>query len=427
MNDLACTRTKPEARDTAPALGYLVWTKMHFGLLGHRRLGEMIEHTLHNEARTDEERIVAHHVGEVRDTIRALKKRGVTRLRTGISWAEWEEPGGKEWISHYIREYAKHFELLACFAYTPHRLGVRRSTNTRPRRLASYADSLYDVLSALASCLHAVELHNEWDLVTDWDRTHDPDMSAFSAMIAGGALVARSFGLPVVLGGPSGINEKTLAELGTFARSGLASLVDVIGFHNLRGTWSDHSPPLSLPEQVLRIRDALDVDIEPDAFVRQTVRILGHARPEVRDSARHGLLQFGTSGLQEVWLTEYGFPVHCTEPHHVHEEHERIQVALFAHADELVRRGLLDRAYWYTLKDSSDPSVRLVTTGWEDVLQHHFGDSDESGRARILGTLLERGGAAAVREYASRIDAQKLVAEASLARKMPQMYRSQSR
>ena len=129
-----------------PAIGYLIWTRPEHGEEG------------------------------VTENIDALRARGVRHLRTGISWAEWFHPENRPWIKWYIREYAKHFTVLPCLAFTPSEVGVagvgrEPKTYSPPKDIELYARFVREVIAELGDCFREVELWNEWNLDTDWSFT----------------------------------------------------------------------------------------------------------------------------------------------------------------------------------------------------------------------------------------------------------------
>lgn len=341
-------------KNGSPQIGYLIWTKPN---IGKKMVGEYV---------------------------RALEMRGIHHIRTGISWAEWRDPQLREWIVWYIREYARYFTVLPCLTFTPPELGLKPQVNAPPRNLGTYAEFVTEVIDHLGDVVTEVELWNEWNLNTDWDPGLDPDYKLFSQMVCEGARVCRSRGKRPVLGGMSKVNNITLDILQEFGES-MGSCVDIIGFHNLRGTWSDHKspPPLWLQAEYMQ-------------------KAWGKKLP--------------------VYLTEYGFPPVDPEKRFNLDYLEDIQVALFAYATYICLLGSIERVYWYTYKDEVSPSLRFVTTGWEDVLQHYFGDTREDGVPRKLGSLLLEGGPLYVLRYATLQGLLPLVDNASLGRKIPPEY-----
>lgn len=334
------------------ACGYLIWTRRNHGEEG------------------------------VRENIVALQKRKIAHLRTNISWCEWYEAGNRQWIAWYIREYARHFRVLPCLSFTPPALGIKPQVNAPPKDAAQFSIFVEEVLSELGTCFTEVELGNEWNIETDWDQSLDRDYVRLCEMIVRGAEVAHRYGKRTVLGGASKINDSTLLWLAIFRERGLFAHIDACGFHNLRGTWSDHVPPLALSMQAHLVQAVCGMRIG-------------------------------------AWLTEYGFPVIDTENRFSSEWLEEVQVALFAYALYCVLSGAIERLYWYTYKDEVHESLRKATTGWEDVLQFYFGDTDQEEKPRLLGRLLMEGGPTAVLRYAVEKRLMPLVDEASLKRKLP--------
>lgn len=331
-----------------PAIGYLIWVKPSLG----------------------KEQVSEH--------IAALQSRGIRHLRTGISWAEWRNPEEKERIKEYIRQYAAHLQILPCLTFTPPELGIKPMVNSPPKDPGAYGLFVEEVILELGDCLEEVELWNEWNLETDWDDSVDPEYEIFIKMIREGAMAAHAHGKRVVLGGASRVSDKSTSILSRFSRT-LADSIDVIGFHNLRGTWSDKFPHESLVEQKKSVWQAWGKNVP-------------------------------------VYLTEYGFPVVDPENRFDLSRFEDIQVALFAYAVYASLAGAVDKVYWYTYKDHVIPSLRFATTGWEDVLQHYFGDTHEDGTPRKLGRLLMEGGPKHVLRYAVQNNMMPLVDEASLGR-----------
>jgi beta-xylosidase len=71
--------------------------------------------------------------------IRILRDLGVTRLRTGLSWADFDRPNAEQWFDRQMR-LLDPFELTITFCFTPQRCGVRPHHTSPPRNLAEYAD-----------------------------------------------------------------------------------------------------------------------------------------------------------------------------------------------------------------------------------------------------------------------------------------------
>lgn len=67
-----------------------------------------------------------------------MKKLGVTKLRTGISWADWERPDAVEWFDRQM-EAIKDFEVTITLCFTPPSKGRREHHTSPPRDLGEFA------------------------------------------------------------------------------------------------------------------------------------------------------------------------------------------------------------------------------------------------------------------------------------------------
>jgi beta-xylosidase len=70
------------------------------------------------------------------DTLRQL---GVKKLRTGLSWADFERPNSDSWFDHQMR-LLEPFDLTVTFCFTPERCGVRPHYTSPPKHPEEYAD-----------------------------------------------------------------------------------------------------------------------------------------------------------------------------------------------------------------------------------------------------------------------------------------------
>jgi hypothetical protein len=168
----------------------------------------------------------------------------------------------------------------------------------------------------------------------------------------------------VVLGGPSKFNDEIWLKKSLSL--GLLKHVDVFGVHGLRGTWSEKEMRPTWSEQVKWLKEIMH--------------------------------RFNSPTLP-IWITEVGYPTVDLAGIIPEAELEEIQAAIFADTVEVLESGVVERVYWYTYRDLVSPSVRFVTTGWEDILQYFFGDTTMHGEPKLLGRLLEAGGPAAVVDY----------------------------
>lgn len=415
--------------DDAP--GYLIWAKIDPACLARKDLAELLAHGCPDDAELN--RHLSEAKGFIWRACRSLKKRSITKICIGISWCDYVcWPGGKAWIEWYLKEFAEAgFDILPRITFTPPKLAIDAdqggTINSPPRDSLLYAAFLHEFLGLYGSLFgEYVELWNEWNLDTDWKRELDPDLRIFQEMIALGALVVHGFGKKAVLGGMAGITDENIRDLSEFAHQGLFRYVDVIGFHDLRGTWSDDIPSDTIPNQVRYIRGcarartyrhaALAYDID-----KAIERARGNMPLHVTLLEQRFRLR-PEHALPEAWLTEYGFPAVCPEGRFRELYLQEIQAALFAYATDCIRSKAIPRVYWYTYQDQIAESVRKHTTGFEDVLQYYYGDTSEQGDCRLLGRLLDQGGPERVHEYALKNRMFPLVDKASLGRTRPTDY-----
>ncbi len=415
------------------APGYLVWAKIDHECLRRPDLGDLLaeEHTIEEaEASGDTCRIaVAVAKARIRLAAERLHARGIRQICTGVSWCDLHcMPGAPAWVTWYLERLAEHAEVLPRITYTPPPLtdGGKHTINAPPADPIRFAEFVDTFLSKHGHLFDHVELWNEWNLSTDWRPDLDSGYRRFAVMIAPAALVVHHHGKKVVLGGVAGVDEESGHMLADLARYGLFRYVDVVGFHNLRGTWSDDTPSPPISEQAECVRKAVSAAPTKHAWLAAGVMWEAeHACARVRDIIRREQFRLRKAGaVPDVWLTEYGIPVVDPEKRFDPEYLERIQVALFAYAADCIRSGAIDRVYWYTFQDFVGDSVRKHTTGWEDVLQHYYGDTCEAGNPRLLGRLLNAGGPEEVHRYALRHDLFPLVDAASLGRSKPAAYKS---
>ncbi len=69
----------------------------------------------------------------------ALRDLGVKKLRTGLSWADFERPDAERWFDHQMR-LLEPFELTVTYCFTPERCGVRPHHTSPPKDPKEFAD-----------------------------------------------------------------------------------------------------------------------------------------------------------------------------------------------------------------------------------------------------------------------------------------------
>lgn len=71
-------------------------------------------------------------------TVEWLKRIGVHRLRSGLSWAEWHLPDAARWFDRIVEAFAP-FDLTLTLCFTPPSAGVRPHHTSPPRDIGEFA------------------------------------------------------------------------------------------------------------------------------------------------------------------------------------------------------------------------------------------------------------------------------------------------
>ena len=278
----------------------------------------------------------------VRAAIDGMRRVGATSLRTHLSWADHQAPGGQDWYDWLIPTLGQAFDLLPCIHYTPPSLSRTGLCSGAPRRLRDYADFVDGVLRRYGENFRHVELWNEPNNLLDWDWREDHDWLLFCEMIGDAAHWVEQRGFKAVLGGPCPFDPNWLELMG---ERGILGTVSAVGFHGFPGTWDSEASTWR----------------GFDAHLQAMRTILDRYKP----------------GLQ-IWLTETGY---STWRNDEAEQVERFRDALAAPAERL---------YWYGWQDI--PRDVAVQEGlYFDPRHYHLGVNDAQGRPKLLRRLLEAG------------------------------------
>lgn len=73
------------------------------------------------------------------DAVRWLRRLGVKRLRTGLSWADSCRPGAEEWFDRQMVA-LEEFDTTVTFCFTPEAQGVRPHHTSPPKRVEEFAE-----------------------------------------------------------------------------------------------------------------------------------------------------------------------------------------------------------------------------------------------------------------------------------------------
>jgi len=78
-----------------------------------------------------------------------LRRLGVRRLRTGLSWADWQRPNATAWFDRMMSALAE-FDVTATLCFTPEALGERPHHTSPPREIESFGDFALEMIERYA-------------------------------------------------------------------------------------------------------------------------------------------------------------------------------------------------------------------------------------------------------------------------------------
>ncbi|MAM89752.1 NAD-dependent epimerase/dehydratase family protein [Allohahella sp. A8] len=287
----------------------------------------------------------------VEAVLKTLKAVNVSRLRVGISWADWHTPEGKAWIDWLLPRVAKEVEVLPCLTYTPPSLGIEHKSSSPPRNPKDFADFVDVIITDHGEHFEWVELWNEPNNLNDWDWHLDPEWHIFSEMISMAAYWARKRGKKTVLAGMCPTDPNWLDVI---CSRGVVDLIDAVGIHGFPGTWEFSGE--SWTDKVHKVREVLDkYNLSP-----------------------------------EIWLTEVGY---STWRHD-----EIVQVKKLIE----VLKAPVDRIYWYSAYDLH-PHESHQDGFHEDERHYHFGLKTADGSAKLICRVWEDSGLAGLNELVETV------------------------
>lgn len=261
-----------------------------------------------------------------------LRELGVRHLRTGISWADYFRPGGREWYDHVLAALAE-FEVLVSVWHTPPSLAEGGTCAGPPRRLRDFADFIDTILTNHDGRFAALELWNEPNNRLKWDFVHhDPEWRKFGEMVGTAAYWARQRGAPTVLGGMIPVDRFWLERMDRF---GALAHCDVVGIHAFPGMWWNEAPNWDWQRDWNGWEEKID-----------SIRPYTRGRP--------------------VWVTETGlatWDLARGRPARFDLQVERLREAAAAPAP---------RVYWYSLIDL-DPAREAIEGFHVDENEYHLG------------------------------------------------------
>jgi len=81
--------------------------------------------------------------------VEKLKQLGVTRLRTGLSWADWLRPDADKWYDRMMKA-LEDFDLTITFCFTPESKGIQPHHTSPPQNIAEFADFCVEMMRRYA-------------------------------------------------------------------------------------------------------------------------------------------------------------------------------------------------------------------------------------------------------------------------------------
>ena len=284
-------------------------------------------------------------------TLEDLRALNITRLRSGISWADWHTPEGKKWFDWFIPRAAQQVELLPCISYTPPSLGIEAKTSSPPRNPKDYADFVDTLITSYGDYFEWLELWNEPNNLNDWDWRLDPDWIIFSQMIGMASNWAKHRGKKTVLAGMCPTDPNWLDIV---ASRGALTHIDAVGLHGFPGTWEFESD--TWLNKIEKIRKVLDKhDLQP-----------------------------------QLWLTEVGY---STWRHD-----EIVQVKTLMEALE----APVERVYWYSAYDLH-PHENHQDGFHEDERHYHFGMKAADGTPKLMYRVWQESGLGGLHKLAESV------------------------
>ena len=82
--------------------------------------------------------------------VASLRRMGVRKLRTGLSWADYERPGADRWFDRQMR-LLEPFDLTVTFCFTPEQRGMRPHHTSPPQNMEEYTDFCIKMIQKYAA------------------------------------------------------------------------------------------------------------------------------------------------------------------------------------------------------------------------------------------------------------------------------------
>lgn len=273
----------------------------------------------------------------VEQAIQQIQEIGITKLRTGVSWADYHTAEGEDWLEWMIPTLAEHVNILPCLLYTPPSIGMASKTSSPPRNTEDFAIFTREMLEKFGEYFEWIELWNEPNNTSEYDFRMDPGWDVFCEMIGLAAQEVEKYNKKVLLGGMSPIDPGWLDFM---YEKELMNHIDAVGIHGFPDTfhfdWAGWK-----------------------SVVQQTSEVIEH-----------------NGGDQKIWISEAGYSTWQND------ENEQIKKLLN------VMEAPVDRVYWYCLNDL-DPERPTIDGFHADDREYYFGMVDSSGTPKLLYRILK--------------------------------------
>jgi CDP-paratose 2-epimerase len=270
--------------------------------------------------------------------VELLQELKIKHLRTGVSWADYHRPRGKQWYDRQMQALGP-FEVLLSVWHTPPSIAAGGSCASPPRRLEDYADFIGELISEYGDAFSSLELWNEPNNRYKWDfRRYDPDWSKFAAMVSRAGAVARAAAKPAILGGMMPVDHHWLSLM---KQHGVLDAVDAVAIHSFPHMWWSNHPNW-------------DWHRDWHGWDAKLRHIAAHAEGK------------------PVWVTETGlstWDLDGGKPARHELQCQRLQKAAAAPAE---------RVYWYALIDL-DPRRSAIEGFHVDENEYHLGVTTYDG------------------------------------------------
>jgi CDP-paratose 2-epimerase len=276
----------------------------------------------------------------VEEVLTNLAALGITDLRTSVSWAELQTMEGEHWYKWLIPRLAQQFNVVPCVLATPPAQAILPRTSAPPRNPKDYADFLDVLITRFGRYFEWIQLWDQPNKISEWDRTLDPDWNVFCHMIGGAAYWMQQRGKKTLLAGMSPFDPNWLRLM--FDR-GVMQYIDAVGIHGYPGTceaaWEGWPKIVRCVQQILEERNS----------------------------------------KSEIWISETGYSTWR------HDEYTQIQALASA------LEAPVERVYWFSARDL-DPEFPSIDGFHSDDRDYHFGLRRSDGSPKLLARLWETGG-----------------------------------